>query len=683
MPLQDELPVIDDRTFAEIVDEARSRIPRYTPEWTDLNESDPGMAMVQLFAWLTEMQIYRMSLVPKLNYLKFLELVGIELEPAKPSTARIAFTVLDNFNEDRTIVPSHTQVATEDPDEQGPIIFETDSALIAIKAKLDRLQVFDGVNYRDISNENDDENIEVSFEPFGTPNVGRALLLGFDTELPETTISLTGWVPAEDGKGAVLQCVSDGLQVSISAELTWEYWNGYEWRKLDVLKDDTAGFSRSGEVQLKGPAKGQMVPIVIGKVEEERYWIRARVSKAGYEVPPRLLALRTNIVAATQAETIEFEIVDGSNGQIDQEVTLSDAPVISGSLELQVDEGAEAGFETWTEVPDLFGSGLDDNHYVLNRATGVIRFGDGINGRIPIANPRRPANMRARKYRVGGGTRGNVPAKSLVVLQSSVEGVDPNGVINLFASAGGVEEQSLTDAIARAPQTLKSKDRAVTSADFEELAMRSANIARAKALPLYHPKFRQGGGELEALCHQAPLSESQSRSQVNPPGIEIPGVVTVIVIPKVDTKKNSTPTPSQGTLQTVCAYLNERRLLTTEVYVIGPVYREVKISAVLIAEDSADLAAVKTAALDSIQLYFDPIEGGEGSSRDKPGPGWPFGGTVYYSLLYRRVLLAGVKRIASLTVSLDGEEHEPCTDVLIEPGALLGNGEHEIEVRYE
>src|SRR3954468_20674766 len=97
MSLKDAIPVIDDRKFDDIVAEIRTRIPRYTPEWTDLNDSDPGMTLVQLFAWLSEMLTYRMNRVPELNYIKFLQLIGIELKPAEPATAQISLPVVANF----------------------------------------------------------------------------------------------------------------------------------------------------------------------------------------------------------------------------------------------------------------------------------------------------------------------------------------------------------------------------------------------------------------------------------------------------------------------------------------------------------------------------------------------------------------------------------------------------------
>jgi len=75
MPLEDALPVIDDRRFEDLFEEVRQRIPRYSPEWrpawNDLNDNDPGIAMVQVFTWLAETLIYRMNKIPALAYVKW------------------------------------------------------------------------------------------------------------------------------------------------------------------------------------------------------------------------------------------------------------------------------------------------------------------------------------------------------------------------------------------------------------------------------------------------------------------------------------------------------------------------------------------------------------------------------------------------------------------------------------
>src|SRR5262249_30842146 len=182
MPLADLVPIIDDRTYANLVQEARTRIPRYTPEWTDLNESDPGIALVELFSWMTELLIYRLGKVPQLNYLKFLELIGFELTPARAATAEITFPVQPTFTDPYVIVPQGTQVTTDTPDDQGPIVFETDRALIALTAQLDAVQVFEEPTFRDATTAN--QQRQSGFDAFGPRAAnGSALLIGFNSPL--------------------------------------------------------------------------------------------------------------------------------------------------------------------------------------------------------------------------------------------------------------------------------------------------------------------------------------------------------------------------------------------------------------------------------------------------------------------------------------------------------------------
>ena len=141
MPLNAKTPTIDDRRYDDIVAEARTRIARYTPEWqpvwSDVNDSDPGITLVQLFAWMTEMMIFRMSRVPEQNYIKFLQLLGVELQPAQPARAEITFTVESSFAQPTLFVPPHTQISAESEGGAPPVIFETERTLTAIKAPMD------------------------------------------------------------------------------------------------------------------------------------------------------------------------------------------------------------------------------------------------------------------------------------------------------------------------------------------------------------------------------------------------------------------------------------------------------------------------------------------------------------------------------------------------------------------
>jgi len=106
-------------------------------------------------------------------------------------------------------------------------------------------------------------------------------------------------------------------------------------------------------VFLKLPAKGKVVPAAFAGTPV-LYWLRARLSKAAYERLPQLLAVRTNTVPATQAQTARDEVLGGSDGQPNIQFTLANAPVISETLRLEIDEGQ--GFEPWTEVADFFSS---------------------------------------------------------------------------------------------------------------------------------------------------------------------------------------------------------------------------------------------------------------------------------------------------------------------------------------
>lgn len=659
MPLQ--APVLDDRTFDQIVAQAKLLIPRYAPKWTNQSEADPGITLMELFAWMTEMLLYRVNQVPERNYIKFLELLGIQLKPAQPAKAEITFT-LTSSNVQTVIVPVGTRVAASG---SPPVVFETDEALIALGAKLKALQVFDGFAYQMVTTANGADG--QWYSPFG-PNAreGSALMLGFDSPAGFSTdqINLAVYVYTEGLAPEGHNCDLDLNTLPVASTLVWEFWDGRYWNAIALDKDDTRAFTRSGHVYFPAPGT-QLKKDVLGNVKDSLYWFRVRLAKNGYDMAPRLAAVITNTVSATQGQTIRDEIVGGSNGRPNQTFKLANAPVIElatpysvtgadgkkiqvTSVQLEVDEGA--GFEAWQEVEDFFGSGPDDPHYTIDRTTGEIAFGDGQFGRIPVANPAEPnTNIVARLYRFGGGLQGNVGAGSVQSLQTFVSGVD--SATNLRPAIGGSDEETLDSAKLRAPQQLKSKDRAVTAEDFEYIAEETpaVRIRRAKALPLVHPKY---------------------------PETPIPGVVTVIVVPESDAPN---PIPGAATLAIVCAELNRHRLLTSEVYVVAPTYRLVQIEATIVVAPNADLAEVKKKVEQALTNWFHPLTGGS------DGQGWPFGGTIFYSDVYRTILgVPGVVRPQDnqVVIWLDNQRQAFCRDVPIGNGQLTYSKGHQISVTY-
>ena len=137
MPLT--APNLDTRRFKDLVEEARARIPRYTPEWTNFNDSDPGMTLVKLHAWLTETLLFQLNQLPELTYIKFLELLNVQPRPAVAAQAELTFTLKklsDPGDPLVVLIPRNTQVAVNDPDLEAPLIFETDRTLRALNGAL-------------------------------------------------------------------------------------------------------------------------------------------------------------------------------------------------------------------------------------------------------------------------------------------------------------------------------------------------------------------------------------------------------------------------------------------------------------------------------------------------------------------------------------------------------------------
>jgi predicted phage baseplate assembly protein len=680
MPLPDIQ--LDDRRFEELVQEAKRRIPRYTPEWTDLNDSDPGITLVQLFAWLTEMILYRLNKVPEKNFVKFLELVGMELNPPTPARAELTFK-LSAKDLAGVLIPRGTKVGLAEQTDGGPVVFETDDNLYAVGAELTQVQSFDGAQYQLLTEAN--RVAGKIFPAFGKrPRKDAALYLGFDRALTANQQHrLLFHLYTADLIAEGMGVVASAPEPSPPVIANWEYWAGdaAKWQRLDPagLRDETASLTHTGSVLFNGPDGWQAVKLGLLQRDEDPklYWLRYRIEQelgSGYEVPPRLENVLLNTIGATNAVTVTDELLGASDGAPNQEYQLANVPILPGTLILEVDEGE--GFVPWTAVKDFAGSKRDDPHYVVELGTGKIRFGDGEQGKIPLvlfpktSGPFVPAaagqdlpNIRARIYRWGGGARGNAGAEKITGLQSAIPYVA--SVTNLRPSEGGQDEETVDEAKLRAPQTIRSGGRAVTAADFEFLATQTpgARIRRAKALPLRHPQFaptRPPGAGQAALA------------------LPVPGVVSVIAVPDAE-GANPKPMPTEDTLRRVAAWLQQHALLTTELYVVAPRYRKVEIEARVIASPTARSDQVADVLTRKLLSYFHPLRGGAN------GTGWGFGDPIYFSEVVRQILTTdGVSRVeaAALTVFVDGQRVDPCTDINLNADELAYSEKHALFVSY-
>jgi predicted phage baseplate assembly protein len=462
--------------------------------------------------------------------------------------------------------------------------------------------------------------------------------------------------------------------------VAWEYLHrDGDWRKLEVLRDETRAFTRSGRLYFRGPAG--VAPRNFGRVTADPvFWFRARLTSSQYERPPLLETVRTNTVPALAVTTVLDEVLGSSNGEPGQRFFLRNVPIHAApprsvderlaearartappteaeqaerdaalrereygrGFLLEVDEGQ--GFAPWEEVEDFFASGPSDRHCVLSRASGEVAFGDRQRGAIPVAGVN---NIVVRVHRHGGGARGNVGAGAISDLQTAVAGVD--SVTNLWAAEGGADEEPLEDTKKRAPRELKARDRAVTGQDFELLARETpgARIRRAHALPLYHPQF---------------------------PDVEVPGVLTIIVLPESDDPK---PVPSDATLRAVCCQLNQHRLLTVEVHVAPPRYVEVRIEGRVLAAPSADPAQVKNGIEQALLDFLHPLKGGA------DGQGWPLGQDVLFSDIFRVAFgVPGVESVDDLRIVIDGERKGRCENAAVARDHVVFSRAHDVSVAF-
>src|SRR4029077_13056352 len=115
-------PSLDDRDFADLVDEVLARVPAHTPEWTNPRIGDPGRTLVELFAWLTDTLLYRANLIPERQRLAFLKLLGAQMKPAVPAAGMITVSIDDKL---ATAVQEMQPLATV----TGPANFETTSEI--------------------------------------------------------------------------------------------------------------------------------------------------------------------------------------------------------------------------------------------------------------------------------------------------------------------------------------------------------------------------------------------------------------------------------------------------------------------------------------------------------------------------------------------------------------------------
>jgi len=585
-------PNLDDRTWRDIVEQAKALIPRYTPEWTDHNPSDLGITLIELFAWIAESMIYRLNRVPEKNFIEFLNLLGITRDPATPASTFLTYRLAPGVSP--LTIPKGHQVATPQTETEPAIIFETNNNIKVLSINLTAALLVQDNRYENLTN-----------ALVNTPLSGKKLSI----EQNKPIIIVLGFDKASTENIALLWHFSQPAAKD-SLRTTWLYSSAnttpVTWSSVvsQNVNDATLGLQKNGTVSLSVPQNwtGQNPKNWTGitpktdadKLDTDLFWIGLKIERSA--VPAVEIGIEHilfNSVAATNALTVKEEMLGVSNGQPLQFFELKNRPLFKQTksqspyahLKIEVREPLEiGGFADWTPWihQDDFPKG-EGRYFRLDPVTATINFGNyhpttspNGHGSIPSAG----SEIRAAEYRyVAGASKGNVPANSITVIRTPITNITE--VKNLAAAKGGSDEEAIEETKRRAPELLRNRYRAITVEDYEYLAREaSSDIKTVRCLP---PR-------IFTVYDGLPSNDPRINQPWNYGGLNrSPGTLNVIIIPNFQSpltlptneliQKEPRPIPTNELIQEVKEYLDDRRPLTTNLYVTAPRYLPISVEA--------------------------------------------------------------------------------------------------------
>ncbi len=456
--------------------------------------------------------------------------------------------------------------------------------------------------------------------------------------------------------------------------MKWNYSKGQEWNELKGYSDNTEGLIKTDIMEFAGPSDLSARTMV----SKNLFWIKGSLTSGKYEEEyPLISGIYPNTTFAIQAETIREEILGSSDGQPDQIFSFMRVPVLEGE-EIRVQEvltdqekqdlidkfakntkiegkKVEPIFEVkdetgkiieiwvlWSEVPNFFDSNNKDRHYTIDRATGKIGFGNGVNGMIPAVGEN---NVKAFSYQTGGGAEGNIKKSEIKSLKSAVSGIDK--VLNPEAADGGAIAATLDQMLGIGPALISHRNRAVTAQDFEWLTKKASRKI------------------VKVRC----LSNTNNQTNIDKEHLKEAGWVTVIIVPDENIPK---PVPSLELKRKARKYLEDHcaNILSgpRHVWVDGPTYIEISISVEVFVTSIDLISVVEREVKRKLDEFFHPLTGGP------EGKGWDFGRDVNVSDVYALLgEIDGLGHIENLILDYDvpGKEFLFCWNEILDDNSRL------------
>jgi len=641
-------PNLDDRHFQDLVDDAKRLVQQRCPTWTDHNVSDPGVTLIEAFAQMVDQLIYRLNRVPDLHYIKFLELIGVELRPPAAARGEVTFW-LSAPQPQVVVVRAETQVSTPRTDIHEPIVFCTSRELQILPCS------FAHAASQTVDSPPTDHTPTLGRGGFrcfsASPQVGDALLIGLSDAVPSCAVVLR------------MDCTVSGRGVDPRRPpVIWEAMTRDRgWQPCDIERDETGGLNKPGDVVLHVPEDHQASIIA----QERGGWLRCRLitplpGQPTYSASPTVLGVSAFTIGGTvptvHAEVIRSEVIGRSDGTPGQHFELQRRPVVTSDSPARLTALVDNQEQSWQQVSHFALSGPNDRHFRIDEYAGEVQFGPSVrspNGILVAYGTVPPAGavLRLEAYRTGGGQIGNVARGQVRVLKTSVPYVAR--VENRAPAIGGAEAETLADAKARGPLLLRSRGRAVTAEDFEQLAHDVApDAARVKCVS---EPGQAAGVRLLVVPHVA--SDDVGRIQIedlNPP---------------------------TATLERISNSLDRQRLVGTRLLVQPPDYVWVTAVVNLRSRPQYDPGEVRTEVLRALYQLYHPLYGGP------DGTGWPFGRSIQSHEVHAALArIPGVDMSREVKVQIfpaepyTGQRGAAVTRLDLPETALVYSYEHQVRV---
>ena len=667
-------PSLDDTNFEEILQNAKRKISSFSKDWTNHNESDPGITLVELFSWIADTQMYSLNRITKKHYLKFLNLLGTTVKKTQPARIIACFDV----KEQKCILAGTRLTSTE-----NNVTFETDQDITVFPISIEKILI----RFPDSLKDGTELLHYGTLYPFGQDTkLGRVFYLGVKAkqeiklDAPKNKLSFYFEMYHHNYDLYPFGSHCNNTETFLPIKLRWEFFdnNTKRWVSLYVTKDKTHCLTKSGIIEFESistqkkeeeislssnnanshNADNQKIlqidnsTIFNSNLDTDLFWIRCSLVYGRFDDPPCIKTINPNAVPVIEGTTIT-EYLGVSSGLPHQIFEIPNKSIID-VLRVEV-ISPPSSLAQWKETEDLDSSTPDDAHFQIDYEQNTILFGDGINGDIPYPNSQIKITYRygsiAKNLKASQISFDRIFHQNSTVAGSNnntstdnggdvISEIDVDG-IRLHIESHGQKPETIREAIGRMQQDLRVPFKAVSTADYEHIVRETPGIRVARATAISHPKNN---------------------------------LVTVVVLPY---GRTINPTPTVEFLKTVHRHLDQHRLITTKLDVVGPNYIKISISTEILIDKQYDPESIRKQVVTTLNSFLDPVS-------DDTVNGWTFGRSVHRSEIYALIKsIKGIESIKKPYISATGKHGTFGYDkgrIWISSTSLVYPGDHSIKI---